>query len=167
MSPLTRIIGIGSAAAGDDAAGLEVVRAIERNALPARVEVYQSADPAALIELVSGCARAIIVDAVVGGEAPGKLVELAIDALQDRRIGPLSTHSLTLGQALTLCRALHPVEMASDIRIVGITIAVPRPEQTGMSPEVKAAVPSAAAHIVALVQSLQLNEHRARDPAEY
>jgi len=78
-----RIIGIGQATAGDDGVGIAVARRLGEIDLPEGIEVVEIAEPSALIDsALFGADPIILVDAIVGGGAPGRVVQFeAGDAL--------------------------------------------------------------------------------------
>ncbi len=78
-----RIIGIGQATAGDDGVGIAVARRLRELGLPESVEVIEIAEPSALIDFaLFGADPIILIDAIVGGGEPGRIVQFeAVDAL--------------------------------------------------------------------------------------
>jgi hydrogenase maturation protease len=150
-----RIIGIGQESAGDDGVGLAVVRRLRAQA-PAGVELHEVAEASALIPLLgpsSGSSSpvtiehggtVVIVDAVVGGGAPGEVLDLAPEEIAARGLRPLSSHGIDVAQALALSRELAPC-VNSCVHIVGVSIERPSGPRPGLSPAVALAVPRAAA----------------------
>jgi hydrogenase maturation protease len=145
-----RIIGLGQAAAGDDGAGLAVLAELRTRGLPADVEVMRAAEDSALVSLLQTEAAVILVDALLA-ETAGQVLELAPEQLAHHGMRCVSTHGTGVGQAIELARILAPRTVASNIRIVGITIVPPRRYAQQLSPAVAAAVTRAAARIQALV----------------
>ncbi|MDF5755200.1 hydrogenase maturation protease [Spongiactinospora sp. TRM90649] len=98
------VIGLGSDARGDDAAGLEVVRRLLVRA-PAGVLITESSgDPMHLISTWSGTRLAIVIDAVSSGAPPGTVHHDIDPRRAQLRRG--STHALGLTDALDLATAL-------------------------------------------------------------
>jgi hydrogenase maturation protease len=101
------VIGVGNSDRADDGAGPRVAERV-RSRAPRGVEVLTSlGDPMLLIEAWSEVDAAIVIDALVPGGRPGRVIRL--DALS----GPLpaalfarSTHELGVAQAVELARAL-------------------------------------------------------------
>lgn len=147
---LTRIIGIGQPAAGDDGVGIAVARALREIDLPVGAEIYETTDPGWLIELLDSARRAILIDAVVCGNEPGDIVCLAPEELASCPVTPLSSHGMSIADAIGLVHTLEPATLRTNIRIIGITIMQPSRYTCGMSPPVEAAVP----HVVSLVLNL-------------
>jgi hydrogenase maturation protease len=144
---VTRVIGIGQPAAGDDFAGIAVARLLRRESgLPAGVEVHETTDPGRLIELLDGVPHAILVDALVGDERPGTIKCLTPEQLARYPHTPFSSHGLGVAEAIGLACTLAPAGAVLDIRIVAVTIAAPD-YAFALSPPVAAAVPRAASLI--------------------
>ena len=102
-----RVIGVGNAWRGDDAAGLLAARRL-RERLDSSVEVLEAeGDGLALIDLMEGVEQVILIDAVKGGGRPGAAVRL--DLSREGRWGtvaPCSTHAMGIVDAIELARVL-------------------------------------------------------------
>lgn len=143
---MTRVIGLGARAAGDDGVGLVILDEL-RMLAPADVELVEAAEPAAVIPLLAGAGPVVIVDAVViAAGRPGQVVELEADALSPD-VRAVSTHGLGLAQAVALGRLLA-ASVAHPISVVGVTIDVPSVPALGLSATVQAAVPRAVAAVL-------------------
>ncbi len=107
MEPRVRIIGIGNWMRGDDAAGPKVVEAIASRELPEGVDVTLAPeDPIRLIDLLSGCGKAIIVDAALMDEQTGQ-VRVFRDEAEWSRVEPVSsTHSVDFQAVVPMARRL-------------------------------------------------------------
>jgi hydrogenase maturation protease len=134
------VVAIGQPMAGDDGVGMAVARLLAARGL----EVRESADASVLLELLGEGRRVVLVDAVVGGGAPGTVLRLAADALP-AGIVPLSTHGVGVAEAVELARALHGEQATRALCIVGVVIERPRALGAGLSPPVAGAVERAAA----------------------
>jgi hydrogenase maturation protease len=148
-----RVIGIGRASAGDDGVGLAVVDALRAAAIGPGVELHSVAEPTALIPLLDGATRVVLVDAVVGAGQAGEVLALSADDLDDAAPRLFSTHGVSVAQALALARALAPGS-ATDVRIVAVCIARPAGPAHGLSAEIAAAVPRAAAAVLARIEEV-------------
>jgi hydrogenase maturation protease len=101
------LIGIGNDYRHDDAAGLDVVRAIAKLELP-EVSVFEvSDDMSKLMELWERASIAIVVDAVCSGDKKGTIFRIDADR------GPVpshlfhgSTHAFGVAEAIEMSRAL-------------------------------------------------------------
>jgi hydrogenase maturation protease len=101
------VIGIGNPDRGDDAAGRLVAQRL-RGALPTEIEVAEiDGEATALLALLDGTDRAVLIDACMSGGKPGAVLRFDVsDApLPETRFG-LSTHGVGLGEALELARTL-------------------------------------------------------------
>lgn len=156
----TRIIGLGQRAAGDDAAGLAVLEALRRRGLPSDAEVVEARDTTALVALLQTPSTVVVVDAVLASP-PGEVLDLSPSDLAAGAPVPVSTHGLGVGQAIELARITAPDRLSPDIRIVGVSIGGrrapsrdPEPrtsDEPGLSPQVAAAVPRAAARVLSFL----------------
>lgn len=134
------MLGLGQDLGGDDAVGLHVVRALRRRGLAAR----EVADASALLALLEDGERVVLVDAVVGGGAPGTVLQLDSGALRTD-VTPLSSHGVGVAEALELGRTLYGEEAVARVTIVAIVIDPANTRGEGLSSEVFAAVDAAAA----------------------
>jgi hydrogenase maturation protease len=148
----TRVLGLGNTILRDDGVGVVVAREVagwlSQREPASPVEVVEAETAGfALLELLSGCERAIIVDAVdLPGVTPGELVELELDGPCSPRLR--SVHELDLPTALALGRKLgHP--MPSDVQVLGIQVEDMRTFGEELTPPVAAAVPAAVAEVIA------------------
>jgi hydrogenase maturation protease len=137
-----RIIGVGNAWRGDDAAGLEVARRLE-GTLPDGVEVLErEGEPTSLIGSWEGAEQVWLIDAVSSGGTAGSVHR--VDATEHELPAGLfraSTHHFGLAEAVELARALG--------RLPGRTIVYGIEGSTfeagdALTREVAAAVPAVA-----------------------
>lgn len=105
MRPDTIVIGIGNEFRRDDGVGVAVAQRIaERNLRDVPV-VSGISEPAALLDLWSGVARVVVVDAVAGaGVAAGDIRRWTTDDLQTTAV--VSSRTLGLAQTYALGQAL-------------------------------------------------------------
>ena len=154
----TRVLGLGNTILRDDGVGVVVAREVAawlaQRKRPRSVEVVEAEMAGfALLELLAGCERVIIVDAVdLPGVAAGELIEIDPEGL---RTSPRlrSVHEMDLPTALALGRQLgHP--MPSDVQVLGIQAADMRTFGEELTPAVAAAVPAAVAAVIARLADL-------------
>jgi hydrogenase maturation protease len=130
------VIGIGNAYRGDDAAGLVVARALRARGVEA---VEPEGEPVALLDAFAGHDEVVLVDAVRSGVTPGTVhrVDVSTAPLPAELEGAPSTHTLGLGEAIELARALDRLPR----RVVVFGIEGERfAAGTELSPAVAAAV---------------------------
>ena len=139
------VVGIGQLAGGDDGVGLVVARTLAARGL----ETRESADASVVLALLAAERRVVLVDAVVGGGAPGSVLRLTAEALESGP-RPLSSHGLGVAEALELASTLYGTPIVERVEIVGVVIARPAGSAFGLSPAVAAAVEPAAALAAAL-----------------
>jgi hydrogenase maturation protease len=101
------VVGIGNAWQGDDAAGLAAARRLRERAPEGVVVKELEGEPVSLVEALDGAEEVILVDAVRSGAEPGTVHR--IDASSEplpATLSAASTHTLGVGEAIELARAL-------------------------------------------------------------
>lgn len=146
-----RVIGIGQPAAGDDGVGLAVLKELRCCGVPAGVEMYEITEPTRMMPLLETHETVIIVDAIVGGKAPGVVLNLSLEAFEQETLTPVSSHGLGVIDVIRMARTLEPERVSSQIRVVGVVIARPQRYRQGLSPEVAQAVPQAVKEVLSLL----------------
>lgn len=150
-----RVVGLGQRAAGDDGVGHAVLDALARLELPSSVELSWAKEASALISLVEGAERLVVVDAVTGAGPPGEVRVLHDEELCAEAMSSVSSHGLGVVQALSLARALSD-GVTHDVHFVAVTIDEPRRHVIGLSPPVLRAVAEAVRAIVDLVADAEM-----------
>lgn len=145
------LLAIGQRAAGDDGVGPAVLDRVRALGLPGGVDARELGDPSALVALLDGASRAVIVDAIVSDPA-GRVVTATPEQLAVRA-APMSSHGLGVADALALARALSPRTTCADVVVVGVTITRPRGLAVGLSDEVSRAVDEAARAALAQLEA--------------
>jgi hydrogenase maturation protease len=141
---VVRIIGIGRRAGGDDGAGPAVIERLREKEMPPNIELHEVLEPSALIPLLEDAGRIIIVDAALGAGAPGTVLIVRPEDLDACPLSSLSTHGMSVGQAIALARVLAPEKVCPDISLVAIAAQKPGGVSFGLSAEVSAAIEHAA-----------------------
>ncbi len=152
------VAGIGNIFFGDDAFGVEVVRALSRIPLPEQVRVLdfgiRSYDLA--YALTEGYDAAILVDALPRGSTPGTtfLIEPDLDALSPPTAESGDPHTMNPVAVLQLARTFGA--LPPRLFVVGCEPAVLENDtgEIGLSPSVRAAVPLAIGMIESLIGDL-------------
>jgi hydrogenase nickel incorporation protein HypA/HybF len=152
-----RIIGIGQDVAGDDGVGLQVIAALRDRPSAPGLELHALRDPTALIELMDNADSVIVIDALIG-RPPGSIHVLDLESLSRDPPSGLSSHGIGVAQAVALAHAVL-ANPPRELKIVAIGIDAPRGHSIGLSPLVRAAVPSAA-DLVLMLTSRGLVECR-------
>ena len=113
MSDLTgrieaRIIGLGNRLRGDDAVGpIVAVRAAASGRIPAGVEAVEVwGDPLELLDLITSCRKAVIVDAAEMGEPPGTVRILSSDEMIPHPGTHMTLHTIGLTEVMAIARKL-------------------------------------------------------------
>lgn len=134
------IVGIGQLAAGDDAIGVLVARALAARGFETRA----CADASVVLALLEAGRRVVVVDAVVGGGPPGRVLRLDPGELSGGP-APLSSHGIGVAEAIELARTLLGERIAAAVAIVGVAIDRPSRAAIELSAAVAAALEPAAA----------------------
>jgi hydrogenase maturation protease len=151
MNPTILIAGIGNIFLGDDAFGVEVVRALTRRQLPAGVTVkdfgIRGFDVA--YALLDPWDAVVLVDALSRGEAPGTLYTMEPDAAALKNPKPagasLDPHSMDPVRVLSLAASIGTI--SARVLIVGCEpndFGDELDGRMGLSPVVAAAIDEAA-----------------------
>ena len=142
------VLGLGNDLLGDDGVGLVVARRVSELGLPG-VEVIESGEAGlALLELLQGFDRAIIVDAIQTGADPGTLHRLGRDDF-DRVIAP-SAHYAGLPEVFALGRELG-IELPQEVHVLAIEVEDPYSFAETLTPGVEACLSKATEAVLDLL----------------
>jgi hydrogenase maturation protease len=150
--PPIKVIGVGNAWRGDDAAGLLVARRLEADHLP-QVQISQCLGTVSDIqEAWQDAAGVIVVDAVVSGGPPGTIHRFdgQGDDMPLQLSRSSSSHGWGVAEALALGRLFQ--ELPPVLIIYGIE-GKNFDHGTNLSPEVAAAIPATADRIRREIQA--------------
>jgi len=138
------VLGLGNAILRDDGVGIKVARYIAENH-PGTGIVVKEAEVAgfALLDLLEGFERAVVVDAVRTADAqPGDVVVFSLDAFSPS-LHLVAGHQIDLPTALAMGRELGR-DVPSVVHVVGVQVLDDRTFDERCSPAVEAAIPEAA-----------------------
>lgn len=141
------IVGLGNDLRGDDAVGVLVARCLAFEGVPAGVEVREEqGDASELLEAWQGRTAAIVVDALRSGASAGRRLRLEAGTTPLPRTlrGSMSTHAVSLAEAIELARAIGSLPGHVVVHAVAGRRFAPG---AAPSPEVTAAVPAVAAAV--------------------
>lgn len=141
------IIGLGSAH-GDDRVGLAAVQALQRQGVPPHCELHHCSNPATeLLPLLGRTHSAILVDAVVDGGAPGRVLHCTPAALAARP-PQASSHGISVHGVLAMAAALGL--LPPRLQLLGVTIS-PHTDALAeeLSPAVRDALPQLLQQVLA------------------
>jgi hydrogenase maturation protease len=141
------IVGIGNDYRRDDGVGLHVARSV-RDLTDEELKIVEGvADGYGLIETWSGSCAVFVIDCAVSGAEPGSIYRF--DALNEdipaNMFDGLSTHSISLVQAIELARALD--RLPESLIVYGVEGKDHSPG-LGLSPDVETAARVTAERIV-------------------
>jgi hydrogenase maturation protease len=154
--PRILVIGLGNPLLRDDAVGLRVARQV-RAALGDREDievVEESCGGLRLMERMVGFDRAILIDAIRSGRPPGTVTLL--DPREMHTQHSASAHDVDLPTALALGRHAG-ARLPADDQVCVIAVEAEEVETFGyeMTPAVEAAVPRAAARVLAALDEMR------------
>ena len=119
----TVVIGCGSSLRGDDAVGLLAVELLQKEALPANVQLVAAGLPGlGLLDILAGYDEALLIDAVLTGGPAGEVLELGLAELASSATRLVSVHDLALPEVLALGYLLKGEEMPQKLVIIGISV---------------------------------------------
>ncbi len=147
-----RIIGVGQEWAGDDGVGIAVVRKLREAG--SVFDLVELDEPSRLIDLLTdGADPVVIIDALLDDGPAGRV--LLIDEPQRNPLAGhlLSTHGVSVTDAIELARIANPDRVARRVFIVAITVQEVSRRGNGLSAKVQASVARAAARVLRLAQS--------------
>ncbi len=169
----TLVLGLGNPIRGDDGVGWRVVEAVQDNLLKVereqkdtephpdlpqgereQIEVDMLAGGGLnLMERLVGYDRAILVDAIQGGQAPGSVQVFPLEALENPAAGHLgSTHETNLLTALEVGRNLWAqLPPVGAVMVVAVEAQPVFEFSEELSPEVERAVPEAVEKVMNLL----------------
>ncbi len=137
----TVVLGLGNTILCDDGVGPRVARELEGRVDPEKVSVLEAAvGGLALLDLMVGCDRAIIVDAIQTQDGkPGQIYRLAPDAF-DSTLHVASPHDVNFATALEFGRRLE-LPLPREIVIFAIEAADVATFREECTPDVAKTIP--------------------------
>jgi hydrogenase maturation protease len=134
----TLVLGLGNELAGDDAVGLLVARAVRDEVADVADVVESSASGMALIEVLAGYDRVIVVDAIrTGRDPPGTITEMTL-AHVGRVVAP-SLHHAGLPELAAVAERLG-LRFPAETRVLAVEVVDPYTLGAGLSEPVADAV---------------------------
>jgi hydrogenase maturation protease len=144
------VLGLGNILMGDEGAGIHVVRYLEKTASLPHVDwVDGGTGGMQLLEYFMAYDPVIIVDATRDGRPPGSLNVLKPEFAADYP-STLFAHDVGIKNVFD---ALHLLDKMPEVILVTISIGETGALSLDLSPELQAAVPSAAALVLQLLSS--------------
>lgn len=146
----TLVLALGNDLLGDDGVGLEAARRIAGQ-VDSSVDVVETGEAGlALLELLEGYERALLLDSVVTGRyPPGTVIEFSPEDF--RRVIAPSPHYAGLPEVLEMARRLNLV-FPRDIRILAMEVQNPYEFHIGFSPPVQESLPRLVQQALQILQ---------------
>lgn len=135
------ILGLGNDILKDDGIGIHAARALKRSIQDEQVEIVESAlGGLALLDLLPGYDRVIIIDAIVTGKGElGQIYEFELEELKSPAIAP-SPHYAGLPEVLALAHELR-LDFPSKVKIYAVEVADPYTVEEGLTEPIAQALP--------------------------
>lgn len=146
--PDVAVVGVGNGVMGDDALGERVIHALQD--LPEErtegVRLYNAGTTGMLaLEAMSGCERAIVVDAVSADGEPGSIYRYEYrDGSFDGDVPPVSMHDVSFAEGLSAGREAY--DLPAEILVIGV-----EPKRVELSLELSDPVAERVPDVVELV----------------
>jgi hydrogenase maturation protease len=143
LRPEILILGIGNILMSDDGIGVRVVERLREIPLPESVELVDGGTSGAdLVDILADRKKAIIVDAVDVGAAPGTILRFDGDTWSEKGGQTLSLHEVGLSQTLSMVRILNaaPRELVIfgvQIRTLDHSLEMSKPVSEAIGPLVR------------------------------
>ncbi|MFB0563347.1 MAG: hydrogenase maturation protease [Candidatus Lokiarchaeia archaeon] len=146
----TVIIGVGNLLMGDEGLGVHVVEELNERELPPDVKVIDGGTGGiALLNLMEGADKVILIDAVLGGGQPGEIYVMGIDKLMTGVVRFFSLHEMDLLSTLKIGKELD--KLPPELVLVGVEPNNYQEYSMDLTPEVKAVIPKVIEVILGLV----------------
>ena len=147
------VAGIGSTIRGDDGVGVHAARQLRTRSLPDDVDVVELGTAGlALLDLVEGYDRLIVLDAIVTGAPCGTVhVLTGEEAAQAVHLG--AGHEADLPTTLSLGRKLMGSHMPQHVAVVAVEAGDLTTFSERLTPEVEASIPEVVAKVERLLES--------------
>jgi hydrogenase maturation protease len=136
----TLLLALGNDILGDDGAGLAAARRLEGACLPSVDVVLSSEAGLALIDLMEGYERALLLDSVVTGAAPPGTVH-EFSPSDFRRVTAPSPHYAGLPEVLQLAERLE-IPFPREIRVLALEVEDPYRITECLTPAVERSIPA-------------------------
>jgi len=160
----TLVLGLGNELASDDAVGVLVARAVRERIADGTDVVESSASGMALIEILAGSDRAIVVDSILTGRnPPGTITELGLEQI-GRVVAP-SLHQAGLPEMAAVAERLG-LEFPSETRVLAVEVRDPYTLGGPVSTPVAAAVDELARRVCNRVERWASETARAYESSE-
>ncbi|KAF0107242.1 MAG: hydrogenase maturation protease [Anaerolineaceae bacterium] len=154
----TLVIGLGNPILGDDGVGWRVAEEVAKstaNRPEVEVDCY-SLGGLSLMERLTGCERAILIDSIFTGTKPvGTVSRFPLNELPDVVAGhTTAAHDTSLRNALNVGRSMDiPLPRDEDVSVVAVEAENVYDFSETLSPPVEAAVPLAVQAVLELLDA--------------
>ncbi len=156
---MIRVICCGNPFRGDDAAGLEVFKQLEKESFPRYVEIIEGGILGInLLTLFQGCDRVILVDSVLMDEKRGHIQWFTMADVLQTGSAKISNHEINPAQLMTLWYQLNGDSALLKVLLLGIAISDPIDLSDTISSEIKQSALKAVDAIKYKIRSYETHE---------
>lgn len=161
----TLVLALGNDLLGDDGVGLEAARQIAGQ-VDGSVDVVETGEAGlALLELMEGYRRALLLDAgATGRYPPGMVLEFTPNDF--RHVIAPSPHYAGLPEVLEMAHRLQLV-FPQEIRVLAMEVVNPWEFHIGFSELVREALPGFVQHALRILQAWRNSDHLASVPNRF
>ena len=154
MKAKSIVVGLGNDLLGDDAIGLHATRAIRDECAASADFVECNLHGLALLDVLTGLSRAIIIDAIhTGRHKPGTILQFGPDDL--RSIPSSSPHYASLAEVISIARRLE-LDFPHEIVILAVEIAGPPEIGSKLSKQVADSIPGLVGRAKKILENWQV-----------
>jgi hydrogenase maturation protease len=155
----TLVLGLGNDLLADDAVGIKAARRLNAE-LKGRADVCESSlSGIALMEILAGYDRAILIDAVQTGTAPPGTISELSPADLGQVIAP-SPHYAGIPEMLALARRLE-IAFPQELKIIAVEVADATTIGGAITPAVEAALPEIEKRVREHLAEWEVDGHHA------
>lgn len=143
----SRVIGIGNLLMGDDGLGVVAIEKLRGQNLPSGIELIDGGcGGVTLLQILTECGRAIIIDAADFGKAPGSILRLPAEKIIgfENSSEQVSLHQTGLAEVLTLAQKLD--------QLPEVTLFLVQPQSVARCLELSIPVQKALPRLLAMVR---------------
>lgn len=150
-----KIIGIGNRHRRDDGVGPALIDLLSNKPLANVEAVSCLCEPASLISALSGVKQAVMIDASQSTGTPGQIQKVEPDQLSPSSQAAASSHGFSLGQALSIAKALGKMpEHTIVLAVEGLDFR----HGEGLSPPVRKALPELLDRVCREIRAMRSND---------
>ena len=152
--PVTHVVCVGNELARDDGIGIRVGRILRNLVLPAPIRIHFFQELGIdLVELLTGEARVIVVDALRTGAAPGTCRLLSGDEVAGHSGRPIACHTFGIAELFAIAKGSTVEGRMADVFLVGVEAGDVQGFSLELTETVRRALPQAVEEVLRLLKA--------------